>query len=108
MMTQQQLEQQEFDAISYELKHEKDFQALQHPYVEPNYEIDSSPDEFGSLYRVWSGRILLGTFYRKHKQWVSSPYYQNRQYLRLDKSLDKTFRSNELAIRHIIDSYEGC
>ncbi|MDY6900688.1 MAG: hypothetical protein SWZ49_21810 [Cyanobacteriota bacterium] len=34
-------------------------------------EIDSVPDIFGTLYRVWDGMILLGTFYENQDgRWV--------------------------------------
>ncbi|MEH2458294.1 hypothetical protein [Nostoc sp.] len=42
------------------------------------YEIDSIPDDFGDLYRVWGGEKginLLGTFYQRLDGfWVSQPF----------------------------------
>lgn len=37
-------------------------------------EIDSVPDEFGELYRVWNSYHLLGTFYQNLEgKWVAQP-----------------------------------
>lgn len=44
--------------------------------VAPEFEIDSVDDaDFGTLYRVWSGMKLLGTFYRADSDglWVAQP-----------------------------------
>jgi hypothetical protein len=44
--------------------------------VAPEFEIDSVDDaDFGTLYRVWSGMRLLGTFYRADSDglWVAQP-----------------------------------
>ncbi|MBD2357634.1 hypothetical protein H6G41_23975 [Tolypothrix sp. FACHB-123] len=43
--------------------------------VAPEFEIDSVDDaDFGTLYRVWSGMKLLGTFYRAvDGLWVAQP-----------------------------------
>ncbi|BAY66940.1 hypothetical protein NIES22_70840 (plasmid) [Calothrix brevissima NIES-22] len=43
--------------------------------VAPEFEIDSVGDcDFGTLYRVWSGMKLLGTFYRAvDGLWVAQP-----------------------------------
>lgn len=97
----------DFDALEFELKHAEDFENSQKQYFEPAYEIDCESDWCGSLYRVWDRRLLIGTFYQKQGKWLSSPYYQNRQYMRLEKDLDKTCSSNEMAINHIVTSYEG-
>ncbi len=36
--------------------------------------IDSVPDEFGELYRVWNSYHLLGTFYQNlEDKWVAQP-----------------------------------
>ncbi|MFN6475255.1 hypothetical protein [Nostoc sp. DedQUE07] len=41
------------------------------------YEIDSTDDVFGKLYRVWGGEkgiLLLGTFYQNLEEcWISQP-----------------------------------
>lgn len=43
----------------------------------PEYEIDSVPDVFGELYRVWGGSLginLIGTFYQNLDGfWISQP-----------------------------------
>ena len=98
---------EEIDVIALEEKLAADYEKAQKPYIEPNYEIDSETDWSGTLYRVWKHTQLLGTFYQKQGQWLSNPYYENGKYLRLDKDLSRTFRSNELAIRHIISGFQG-
>ncbi|MGK7938307.1 MAG: hypothetical protein AB4206_21285 [Xenococcaceae cyanobacterium] len=96
-----------FDALAFEINLAKDYEKSQRPYVESDYEIDSDLDWCGSLYRVWKkDNQLLGTFYQKQGKWFSNPHYQNGKYQYLSRS--QTFRSNELAIRHIISSFEGC
>jgi len=44
--------------------------------IAPEFEIDAVDDsEFGTLYRVWSGMKLLGTFYRAvDGLWVAQPF----------------------------------
>ncbi|MEI2582579.1 hypothetical protein [Scytonema sp. PRP1] len=40
--------------------------------VAPEFEIDSIPDDFGELYRVWYGSRLLGTFYQNLEgKWIA-------------------------------------
>lgn len=42
--------------------------------VPPEIEIDSVPDEFGELYRVWRVYKLLGTFYQNLEgKWIAQP-----------------------------------
>ncbi|BBD63618.1 hypothetical protein NIES2109_64930 (plasmid) [Nostoc sp. HK-01] len=42
--------------------------------VAPEIEIDSVPDEFGELYRVWNSHHLLGTFYQNLEgKWIAQP-----------------------------------
>ena len=37
-------------------------------------EIDSVKDVFGTLYRVWDGMVLLGTFYENLQgKWIAQP-----------------------------------
>ena len=98
----------DFDSLALELKHASDYEKAQRPYIESDYEIDSDLDWCGSLYRVWKDSCLLGTFYQKRGKWICEPHYQNGKYLSLGRSLSRTWRSNELAIRHIISSFEGC
>ncbi|ARV59165.1 hypothetical protein BZZ01_11440 [Nostocales cyanobacterium HT-58-2] len=47
-----------------------------------HYEIDSVPDIFGNLYRVWGGSCginLLGTFYQNLSGfWISQPSYSSK------------------------------
>lgn len=99
---------EEFDVIALEERIATDYDKAQKPYFEANYEIDSQKDWCGTLYRVWKNTQLLGTFYQKRGKWISNPYYKNGKYLRLDKDISRTFRSNQLAIKHIISSFEGC
>lgn len=96
-----------FDALAFELQCAQDFEKAEKQYFSPEYEIDSETDWCGSLYRVWDRKLLIGTFYQKQGKWLSMPYYQNRRYTKLDKDLDKICQSNELAINHIIRSYEN-
>ena len=109
MMTQIQTKSQdlleEFDVIALEEKLAEDYEKAQQAYVELNYEIDSETDWCGTLYRVWKNRCLLGTFYQKRGNWFANPYFKNGKYLRLDEDLSRTWKSNELAIRHIISSF---
>jgi hypothetical protein len=45
--------------------------------IAPEYEIDAVLDmDFGSLYRLWLGSRLLGTFYRAvvDGSWIAQPY----------------------------------
>ncbi len=103
---------QDFSVILLEEKIASDYEKSPHPYFETCYKIDSDKDDCKrSLYRVWNcnkdHRLLIGTFYQKGGKWLANPYYRARQYLRLDYSLSRTFRSNELAIRYITRCYEG-
>jgi hypothetical protein len=44
--------------------------------IAPEFEIDAVHDaDFGTMYRVWSGRELIGTFYRADVDglWVAQP-----------------------------------
>ncbi|MBD2771171.1 hypothetical protein [Iningainema tapete] len=51
----------------------------------PEFEIDGLPDEdFGTLYRLWKGRKLLGTFYKAlDEKWIAQPM-NNELKARLD------------------------
>jgi hypothetical protein len=41
----------------------------------PEFEIDGVEDEFGTLYRLWKGTQLLGTFYENlDGKWVAQPF----------------------------------
>ncbi len=108
VQTLPQVDLEEFDVIALEEKLASDYEKPQSPYIEPDYEIDSEADWCGTLYRVWKNRCLIGTFHQKQGKWISNPYYRNHKYLRLDESLSRTWKSNELAIRYIISSFEGC
>ena len=92
-MTQQSSKQQEFNALEFELKHSKDFQASQNTYI--NYEVDSVQEDFGELFRVWNGRTLLGSFYENARsKWTANPYYQNKECIKLDSDLSQSFDNN--------------
>lgn len=108
IQTKPQVDLTEFDALTFELRHASDHEKVQQAYIESDYEIDSDSDWCGSLYRVWKNQQLLGTFYQKQGKWISEPHYQNGKYLSLGRSLSETWRSNELALRHIISCFEGC
>ena len=111
MMTQVQTPPQanleEFDVIQLEEQLASDYEKAQKPYFEEDYEIDCETDWCGTLYRVWKNLQLLGTFRQKQGKWISHPYYRNGEYLRLDEDLSRNWRSNQLAIQHIISSFEG-
>ena len=108
LKTRPQVNLEEFDVIALEEKLASDSEKAQKPYIQANYEIDSETDWCGTLYRVWRYAQLLGTFSQKQGKWLAIPYYKNGQYLRLDEDLSRTWRSNQLAIQHIISSFEGC
>ena len=99
------LEMREFDALSFELKHYKDFEKFQNSYVE--YEIDSIEEDFGEICRVWNGRTLVGTFYKTSEGWKAVPFYLCRQYIRAEIDLSKTLDSSERAIAYLKQMYEG-
>ncbi|OYE02889.1 hypothetical protein [Nostoc sp. 'Peltigera membranacea cyanobiont' 232] len=49
--------------------------------VAPEIEIDSVPDDFGELYRVWNGSHLLGTFYQNLEgKWVTQPCNSDKRH----------------------------
>ncbi|MDF5725077.1 MAG: hypothetical protein PUP91_32425 [Rhizonema sp. PD37] len=49
--------------------------------IAPEIEIDSVVDhDFGTLYRVWDGRCLLGTYYHAHDdKWVAQSSYDSKR-----------------------------
>jgi hypothetical protein len=105
MMTQKLQEQQQFNALAFEVKHSRNFQTLQNTYT--SYEIDSVEDDFGELSRVWNGRTLLGSFYENSQgQWTANPYYQDGQLIELDKDLSQTFDSSGEAVAYIKATYK--
>lgn len=99
------LKAQEFNALSFELKHHKDFQKSKNSYVD--YEIDLVKEDFGEIFRVWDGTTLLGTFYETSDSWKATPFYLCRQYVRTDNDLSKTLDSSERAIAYLKQMYEG-
>jgi hypothetical protein len=51
-------------------------------------EIDSVPDDFGELYRVWNGWHFLGTFYQNLQgKWIAQPCNGDKKYC-CDSSLE--------------------
>ncbi|MEH2407907.1 hypothetical protein [Nostoc sp.] len=49
--------------------------------VAPEIEIDSVPDDWGELYRVWNGSQLLGTFYQNLEgKWVTQPCNSDKRH----------------------------
>lgn len=96
---------QEFNALSLELKHHRNFQKSQNSYTQ--YEIDSVEEDFGELFRVWNERTLLGSFYENAQgQWRANPYYQDGQLIGLEKDLSRTFKSISEAIAYIQGTHE--
>ena len=93
---------QEFNALQFELQHAQDFEP-----PAPIYEHDSFIDFGQTMYRIWVGINLIGTYYEVDGKWRSHAFYKNRQYLRLDQDLEKTFDSIAEAESHIKDSYLG-
>ncbi len=57
---------------------------------------------YGEIYRVWHERILLGTFRKQDERWIAEPFYKNRQYIKLDYSLQRSFNSEQEAIKYIV------
>ena len=96
----------DFDAVEFELEREEIFRRSENLYYEPLYEVDSDP-HYPDLYRVWLGMVMLGTFYKKHGRWLANAYFKNRIYLGLGESKERRFRSNQMALDYITNSYEG-
>lgn len=66
--------QREFDNQALEQFKLEEYISKQAEEVAPEIEIDSVPDDFGELYRVWNGSQLLGTFYQNLEgKWVAQP-----------------------------------
>lgn len=95
----------DFNALDFENKHHKDFQNAHRFYID--YEIDSVEDDFGELFRLWNGRILLGTFYKTSSGWKATPFYSCRQYIKLDKDLSKNVQDSDEATAYLKGMYEG-
>ena len=69
IIVQEDLENQASAQLGLEEYLDKQVEALP-----PEIEIDSVPDDFGELYRVWNGCQLLGTFYQNLEgKWVAQP-----------------------------------
>jgi hypothetical protein len=96
---------QEFNALSFELEHYKDFQKSKNSYVE--YEIDSIKEDFGEMFRLWNGKILVGTFYEISDGWKAVPFYLRKQYIRAEIDLSKSVDSSDKAIAYLKSLYEG-
>ena len=96
---------QEFDALSFELKHNQDYQNSQSSYTE--YEIDSVEEEFGELWRVWDRYILVGTFYETSQGWKATPFYLCGQYIKAELDFSQDVEDSESAIAYIKSMYEG-
>ena len=62
--------------LDLEAKLEAAVAASQAIYCDEDIEVDSSPDMFGVLYRVWRGIKLLGTFWRSPEDglWMAEPF----------------------------------
>jgi hypothetical protein len=71
----------EFNLAHVELFAELEKQAAAVSSILPEIEIDSLHDEdFGSLYRVWLGIKLLGTFYKRDDGfWISQPFHTSNR-----------------------------
>lgn len=67
----------EFNLAHIELFAKLEKQAAAASSIPPEIEIDSINDaDFGSLYRVWLGMKLLGTFYKRLDGfWISQPFH---------------------------------
>ena len=93
----------QFDALSFEIKHDEDFQKSQSYYTD--YEVDSIKEDLGELFRVWNGKTLLGTFYETSSGWKATPFYSCRQYIRADIDFSKTFDTSDSAVSYIKQMY---
>lgn len=77
--------------------------------TEYKIELDNTTTKLGCIYLVKNENTLLGTFYRRNKNWIANPHYIDRKRIPafLSQGLEDMFRSNHLAIKHIVDTYEG-
>ncbi len=100
MLTRVRAKDQDFDPIAFETERERIFQQSQRRYSE--FEIDSISEPFGTIYRVWNGRNLIGTFRQNKQKWLAEPFYKNRVYLKLDRDLSKSFDDDKKAVNYII------
>ena len=94
-----------FDALGLELKHSQDYQNNESGYAE--YEVDSVEEDFGELFRLWNGKILLGTFYETSQGWKTTPYYLCRQYIKAELDLAQNVDNSDRAVSYIKSLYEG-
>ena len=95
----------EFNTPSFESCNTQTYQNAENFYIE--YEIDSVEEEFGELHRIWSGRDLLGTFYQVFEnKWKANPFYESKQWIKLDRDLSQIFESSPEAIAYIKSTYE--
>ncbi|MBW4591763.1 MAG: hypothetical protein KME46_02270 [Brasilonema angustatum HA4187-MV1] len=75
MMTQREFDNQASAQAEFEEHIDESADA-----VAPEFEIDSIPDDFGELYRVWYGSRLLGTFYQNLEgKWIAQPCHRDKQ-----------------------------
>ena len=98
-----------FDALAFELEREKVFQQTEEAeqLFSPKYEVEKDDRWCGCTYLVTANKVVIGTFYQKAKKWFANPIYFDYQPLPLSQSLEDSFRSNQLAIKYITDTYEG-
>ena len=105
MLTRNYGDKQDFNAIEFELAREQIFNRTEQP-LPIDYEVDCDSDWYGQLYRVWNGRTLLGTFHQQNQKWIAEPFYRNRQYIKLDCSMQRSFNSDRKAVEYIVESYQ--
>lgn len=95
---------QDFNVLSFELKHYKDFQKSQNSYIE--YEIDSIKEDFGEIFRLWNGKTLIETFYEISDGWKATPFYLCKQYIKSEVDLSKSVENSDEAVSYIKQMYE--
>ncbi len=106
MLTRNYSVNQDFDPVQFETQREQIFhQTEKQPPID--YEIDSDSDWYGKIYRIWNGRILLGTFHQRNEKWIAEPFYENGKYIKLDCSLQRSFSSDQKAIAYIVGTYQN-
>ena len=61
----------------------------------------------GNYFEFGTGRTLLGTFYRRDREWKAIPYYQVHRYINVERDLSQILSNAEEAIAYIKQMYEG-
>lgn len=67
--------------LNLEAKLEIDFNRSQQEYAEQELEVDSISDCFGTIFRVWRGKSVIGTFYQtvSGNGWIAEAFSPNHR-----------------------------